>query len=172
MKMNLNKSGLSNNVGYFSRWDRHLLSFTHELSSPLTAAQINLDDYLLSGNLNGLKLLSSNLKLMEDYLNTARLQIKHQPLKNSLFSVKKQLNLIVRSLSSLARKRGVVLVLNLDEDLAIKGNSTSFKQITSCVIKNAIESYGDDSASRPVMIEAAMDKDYLVISVRDNAVSY
>lgn len=169
MKTKLNKSGLSSGIGYFSVLDRHLLSFTHELSSPLTAAQINLEDYLLSGNSDGLKLLGSNLKLMEDYLNTARQQIKRRPIKNRFFSVEKQLSLIVRSLSSLAKKNNINLVVGLSDNLNLKGNPTSFKQILGCVIKNAIESYLEmNTPNKVVVIDCYKEGAFFVVSVSDN----
>jgi C4-dicarboxylate-specific signal transduction histidine kinase len=168
MKASYLDAGKLKGASYFSHWDRHLLSFTHELSSPLTAAKINLDDYLLSGNSQGLELLSSNLKLMEDYLDSARLQIKRQPQKK-IFSAKRQLELIVANLKTLAAKYNVEIYLKTTSDIALSGNPVAFKQIVGCVIKNGIEAYLEtNETNRVVAIACSLEGDYVVVCISDN----
>lgn len=154
---------------YFSNWDRNLLSLIHELSGPLTAAQINLDNYTLTKNKASLEFLNANIKLMEDYLVTARRQIKRLPVEIRPFSVNKQLSLIIGNLSPLATRRGVRLKLNPMPDCTISGNPTNFKQVISCFIRNAIEAYDDCLHDHKIVtIEHHHGDRSLIISVRDH----
>ncbi|MEI9914352.1 MAG: HAMP domain-containing sensor histidine kinase [Candidatus Saccharibacteria bacterium] len=154
---------------YFSNWDRNLLSLTHELSGPLTAASLNLEKYLLASNPESLEMLKSNLKLMEDYLANTRQLIRRLPVPPRPFSVNKQLANIVRNLSPVASQSLVTIKLNVDEDCALRGNATRFKQIISCVIRNAIDSYDDClRLNRYVVVEHHLIKDYLVVSIKDH----
>lgn len=159
----------SSKSGYFSDWDRNLLSLTHELSGPLTAANLNLDKYLVSNNLDSLELLKTNLKLMEDYLTNARLLIKRLPVPPKAFSVNKQLANIIKNLTPVASQRSVSIKMNVIEDCALRGNATRFKQIISCFIRNAIEAYDDClHDNKQVIIEHCHEPEYLVISIRDH----
>src|ERR1700721_2522128 len=94
-------------ANYFSKWDRNLLSLTHELSGPLLAANLNLDSYLASADKEALGRLRGNLNLMDDYLANARQLIKHLPPANRTFSVNRQLADITSNLSPLATERQV-----------------------------------------------------------------
>ncbi len=154
---------------YFSNWDRNLLSLTHELSGPLTAAKLNLEKYISSKQKHSLELLADNLKLMEDYLVNSRQHIKRQPMPARPFSVNKQLAEIIKNLSPVAAQRSVALGMDVIDDCALRGNATRFKQIISCFIRNAIEAYdGCNHANKTVLIEHYHIEDYLVISVRDH----
>ncbi|HEY1645541.1 MAG TPA: HAMP domain-containing sensor histidine kinase [Candidatus Saccharimonadales bacterium] len=156
-------------TNYFSKWDRNLLSLTHELSGPLTAARLNLERYLAGNSKQSLEMLNSNLKLMEDYLTTAKQLIKKQPVPNKVFSVNKQLANITRNLSPVAAQRSVSVKMNVIDDCGLHGNATRFKQIISCFIRNAIEAYdGCLHDSKSVIIEHYHIPGYLVISIRDH----
>jgi signal transduction histidine kinase len=156
-------------ANYFGDRERTLLSLTHELSGPLTAARLNLEKYSSRQNTQSLEHLSANLKLMEDYLNNARQQIKRQPMPAKPFSVNKQLAVIIKNLLPVAGQRSVVLRMDVIDDCTLRGNSTRFKQIISCFIRNSIESYdGCLHVSKTVIIEHYHVANYLVISVRDH----
>lgn len=156
-------------AGYFTNWERNLLSLTHELSGPLTAARLNYERYKITQSPQALELLSSNLKLMEDYLITARQQIKHQPMPAKPFSVNRQLAVIIRNLSPVAAQRSVAIAMNVAEDCGLRGNATRFKQIISCFIRNAIEAYDDcHHDNKSVDIEHYHVPGYLVISIHDH----
>lgn len=160
-----NKSSTS----YFSDWDRNLLSLIHELSGPMTSARLNLESFVESEDRQSLALLESNLKLMEDYLQSARQLIKRQPVPARPFSVNKQLADIIKNLRPVASQRDVSLNMNVIEDCALHGNSTRFKQIISCFIRNGIEAYDDCLHShKSVTIEHYHIPSYLVISVTDH----
>ncbi|MHB1865323.1 MAG: sensor histidine kinase [Candidatus Saccharimonadales bacterium] len=153
---------------YFSDWDRNLLSLIHELSGPLTAASLNLDSYLSVNKLDSLKSLRANIKLMEDYLNNARQQIKHMPEPPRTFSVNKQLSILIKNLSSVASQRQVELNIQTNQDYVLRGNTTRFKQIISCFIRNGIEAYdGCLNNSKQVIIRHRISTGYLVIDVID-----
>ncbi len=156
-------------TSYFSDWDRNLLSLIHELSGPMTSARLNLESFMLAKNTSSLALLESNLKLMEDYLKTARQLIKKQPVTARPFSVNKQLTDIIRNLRPVADQRDVSLNMKVIDDCVLYGNSTRFKQILSCFIRNGIEAYDDclyDNKS--VTIEHHHTPSYLVIGVTDH----
>jgi signal transduction histidine kinase len=154
---------------YFSNWDRNLLSLIHELSGPMTAARLNFDKLTLTPDKQSLNLLSSNLKLMEDYLNNARQMVRRQPMPAKVFSVNKQLANIIKNLLPVAGQSSVNVRMNVIEDCSLKGNSTRFKQIISCFIRNAIDAYDDcDHDNKTVILEHYHIDDYLVISVQDH----
>ena len=152
-------------TSYFSDWDRNLLSLIHELSGPMTSARLNLESFMVAKNASSLALLESNLKLMEDYLTTARQLIKKQPVTARPFSVNKQLADIIRNLRPVASQRNVSLNMNVIDDCVLHGNSTRFKQILSCFIRNGIEAYdGCLHDNKSVTIEHHHTASYLVIA--------
>jgi len=98
---------------------------------------------MLAKDGSSLASLETNLKLMEDYVLTARQLIKRQPEVSRPFSVNKQLANIIKNLKPVASQRNVELNMNVIEDCALRGNGTRFKQIISCFIRNGIEAYDD-----------------------------
>jgi signal transduction histidine kinase len=153
---------------YFNNLERNILSMIHELSGPLTAARLNFDKYITDNNNHNLDLLNVNIKLMEDYLINTRSQISHQPLTDRHFSVNKQLNVIIANLIPIANQRQVKIELLDSEDYILKGNPTRFKQIISCFIRNAIDSYDNcDDRQKVIKIEKYPEDQYLVIEVKD-----
>jgi two-component system C4-dicarboxylate transport sensor histidine kinase DctB len=163
------KKKTKSTTSYFSDWDRNLLSLIHELSGPMTSARLNLESFMVAKNTSSLSLLESNLKLMEDYLTTARQLIKKQPVTTRPFSVNKQLADIIKNLRPVAGQRGVSLSMNVIDDCVLCGNSTRFKQIISCFIRNGIEAYDDcQHDNKSVTIEHYHIPSYLVIGVTDH----
>ena len=162
------KSAPKTSSQYFTNRERNLLSLTHELSGPLTAARINLERYRSNNSLASLKMLDSNLRLMEDYLTTARDQIKYRSAPSKAFSVNSQLKDIIKTLSTQASERSIKIKFNTLNDCHLNGNSTSFKQIISCAIRNAIDSYeGNNSLDKPINITHYYTAKYLIVSVED-----
>ena len=110
------KSAPKTSSQYFTNRERNLLSLTHELSGPLTAARINLERYRSNNSLASLKMLDSNLRLMEDYLTTARDQIKYRSAPSKSFSVNSQLKDIIKTLSTQASERSIKIKFNTLND--------------------------------------------------------
>ena len=162
------KSAPKTSSQYFTNRERNLLSLTHELSGPLTAAKLNLERYRSEESVSSLKMLASNLKLMEDYLTTAREQIKYKSAPARFFSVNKQITDIIKTLSPQANQQSIKIKFSPSNDYYLIGNSTSFKQIISCVIRNAIDAYESNfDQDKPIIIAHSYNNDYLIISVED-----
>ena len=144
------------------------IGLVHELNGPLTAAKLNLEQYVSLQDPMNLKLLSANLQLIEDYLSGARDFIKKRPSKAS-FSVNLALSQIEQNFSTLARQRNVELVFISHGDIKLTGDEVKFKQVVSSIIKNAIEAYSLGSAKRQpgVVVRQTTEQGYLVISVQD-----
>lgn len=144
------------------------LGLVHELSGPLTAAKLNLEQYFTAHNPINLTLLTANLELIEDYLNSARLNIKQRPSRR-LFSTASAIHKIKQNFTALANDQSINLNFNIRQDIRLNADSAKFKQILSSVIRNAMEAYAGDRSisSKRVIVSQCVTPKYLIISVRD-----
>jgi len=121
----------------FGRLSAHLL---HEVANPLTAASLNLK---LLGSKQDPKLVlqaRKNLKHLERYVEAARKQMKGQS-EITIFSVRSELNQVLRILQPRARQVNVKLSLKLTANYSLTGDAVKFSQLFANLIANAIDAY-------------------------------
>lgn len=125
----------------FAELGRLSASLLHEISNPLTAAILHLEQHHDQDSLN-IKQARRNIQLLQKYVEAARQQLRQesQPVN---FYVRPQLSQIRRLLAPLARRSGVRLRFSLEANFRLYGDPIKFQQILANLIVNAIDAYAD-----------------------------
>jgi signal transduction histidine kinase len=133
----------SEDLQRFIELGRLSATLLHEISSPLTAALIHLDQVndQKSSNVRAIK---RSLKYATNYVNAARQQLRTES-STSTFYFHSQLNDVKRLVIPLARKANVDLTIDKAPHLKIGGDRIKFQQVLVNLIVNAIEAYPDCS---------------------------
>lgn len=123
----------------FAELGRLSATLLHEISNPLTATILHLEQYHDQASPN-IRHAKRNVQLLQRYVDAARQQVRmeSEPIN---FYVRPQLSQIRRILIPIARRRGVRLYFTLDANHRIYGDPVKFQQIMSNLISNAIDSY-------------------------------
>lgn len=155
----------------FAELGRLSATLLHEISNPLTAAILHLEQHHDQSSLN-IRQAKRNIQLLHRYVDAARQQVRleSQPIN---FYVRPQLSQIRRVLTPMARRRGVRLRFTLDANYRIFGDPVKFQQIVSNLISNAVDSYRTlpvQLKSRDVLISITSKQHWIVIKVVDNGV--
>lgn len=128
----------------FAELGRLSAGLLHEISNPLTAAILHLEQHHDQNSLN-IKQAKRNIQLLQKYVEAARQQLRHesQPIN---FYIRPQLSQIRRLLTPLARRSGVRLRFSLEANYRLFGDPIKFQQIISNLIVNAVDSYTNTPA--------------------------
>lgn len=139
----------------------------HELSTPLTAASITLEQLRQERSVSLVRRAQRDLKQLERYLNAARQQLKGQSEPTS-FSLTVAIHQVVMILSARARSLDVKLLINTVGSVRLYGDKVKFQQIIANLINNAIDSYeGGSNRPRLVKVQVEAHKTFAVVSVSD-----
>ena len=154
-------------LGFGADQDLDYLRLVHELTGTLSVALLNLDQYNRTGSQASLGRLKANLRLIEDYLNDARQQIKDER-EDLPFSVDQALSELVNNFRSLGDSLNVDIEYQNPDNHLLVGSEVRFKQLVSIVIRNALEAYIDQGLDvRKIELSVNTTGDYIVIEVRD-----
>ncbi len=143
-------------------------SLLHEMSNPLTAAILSLDQYENNQSLN-IRQARRNIQILQRYIEAARQQVRGASLEQS-FSVRSQIEQVKRVLLPLARSRHVKLLFDPMGSYRLYGDPVKFQQIIGNLISNAVHAYDDLAVShheRIVRITIIGNQQWLVIQVAD-----
>lgn len=155
---------------HFAEFGRISASLLHEISSPLTAASINLDR-VDGSHLELVTQAKRNLDQLTKYVEANRKQLYFGS-KVKMFSVKSELQDIAKILSPIARTRGIRIVLDVPTGLKISGDPIKFSQIMCNLTANAMDSYDIFEASiskhKLIVISAASGDRWLEVKVTDH----
>lgn len=153
---------------HFAELGRVSACLLHEISNPLTAALLYLEQ---SDNRESLhvKRALRNMLLLQRYVEAARQQIRLESTVGS-FYVRAQLDQVQRILTPVARQRGVRLHINPASQCKLIGDPVKFQQIIANLILNAIDSYdgsikNDDQ--KIVTVTVASSRQWLIVRVAD-----
>ncbi len=152
----------------FAEVGRVSASLIHDISSPLTAAILHLEQEEHSG-LSGIKHARRSIKILERYLEAARRQIRQED-RVASFRVKHEINQVKRIMQPLARQQYVKLRFDVRADCKLIGDPVRFQQIMSNLVTNAMEAYRDPASMsvKPlVRVLVAVDGQWLDIRVQD-----
>lgn len=130
----------------FAELGRLSASLLHEISNPLTAAILHLEQHHDQESLN-IKQARRNIQLLQRYVEAARQQLRQES-QSINFYVRPQLSQIRRLLTPMARRAGVRLRFNLEANYRLFGDPIKFQQTLSNLIGNAIDAYSDMPALR------------------------
>ncbi|GAC1499357.1 MAG: hypothetical protein NVS1B10_01970 [Candidatus Saccharimonadales bacterium] len=142
-------------------------SLLHEITTPLTAALLNLE--LNKHHSAGIRQAQRDMMILRRYVEAARQQIKQRS-NDRLFYVYPQIVQIKRILKPIAIGTEVRLEINCKESIRIKGDPVKFQQIVANLTINAIQAYnlGDsDKQSRYVHVSLVKVGRWLKIEVKD-----
>lgn len=137
----------------------------HEISTPLTAALLNLE--VGQRPSRGVRQARRNLRLLHRYVVAARQQV-HGHSESRPFWVQPQINQLQPLLLPLARQYAVRLRLEPMPQCRLYGDPVKFQQVVSNVVINAIEAAAD-AAVRSVRISGHIVSHTLVIHIQDQS---
>jgi signal transduction histidine kinase len=126
-------------------------SLLHEISSPLSAALLSLEQVRDQKSLHTLALKRSLVRLKR-YVNAARQQLIRQSCQAD-FYIDDQLRDIKRLVLPLAKTSRVRLLIKRLPHTRLRGDPIKFQQLLVNLIVNAIEAYPADYKLRPRIVD-------------------
>src|SRR5687768_10840761 len=117
-------------------------SMLHEISNPLTAALLYLEEISDDHNSPAYQQIRHNILLLRRYVEAARQQVRLESAPAS-FAVGPQVEQLKRVVRPLARRAGVQLVIEQAPSCRLYGDPIKFQQVLTNLIVNACESYSD-----------------------------
>lgn len=142
----------------FAELGRLSANLIHDISNPLSAALIYLEDFDNQKSINIAELRSSII-LLRSYVESARQQVRGES-KPCRFLIRDQVLQLKQILIPLARTRQVKLWFKQSPNYSIFGDQVKFQQIIANLVVNSIDSY--DGSSQP------LDKKIVEVSFRNH----
>jgi signal transduction histidine kinase len=118
-------------------------SLIHEISNPLTAALIHLEQH--DNQPVSVHMLKRCLVDLSRYVDAARQQLRGES-DSQYFYIDAQMRVVKRLVLPLARSLNVKLLFAVLPHLKITGNPVKFQQIVVNLIVNAVEAYKDSTS--------------------------
>ena len=145
----------------------------HDLATPLTTVSLNLEKLKSKEHSRLLEQTREGIKRIENFMESARLQIKGQS-QLSVFSVGEETQRTIHALQHKAFMAGVRVTFNRpSEDLKLYGDPIKFYQIVTNLVANAIDAYTNMEvvpAGHPVTVEVIKNKTAVVLTVSDRGI--
>lgn len=138
----------------------------HEISNPLTAALIHLEN---ASDPTSLREAKRSIKTLKKYVEAARQQVRKESTLTD-FKISTSMSQIKRVVMPLARKAGVNIKFSPVPDCRLYGDSVKFQQILANLIVNAIEAYQHETVAdlaKPVHVQLHAAAHTLTIEVSD-----
>lgn len=158
-----------NELRRFAELGRLSATLIHEISSPLTAALLNLE--LSDSASPAIRKAYYNIQTLRRYVEAIRQQIS-SPAQVSSFRLASQIRQIKRFLLPLADEAGVIIDFGeAPKYIKLHGNPIKFQQILNNLIINAVQAYEGLSLVKrmPVVrVSFRLAKNSLIIKVADN----
>lgn len=153
----------------YAEFGRVSAGLIHELSTPLSAAALTLDEIKLEYPSSLVQRARKDIKQLEKYILAARKQLKGETC-NTTFSLTIAIHQVVMLLSGRAKISNVKLVVNSIGSVRLHGDPVKFHQVLCNLILNAIEAYdGTAIEHRVVTILVRQTSKAASITVSDNA---
>ena len=152
----------------FAEFGRLSANLLHEVTNPLTAASLNLQNAGLEQS-PALRQVRKSLRQLERYVAAARKQLQNESRKYD-FNVARETKELVSVLKPIAQKASVKLELTIDSTIKIYGDPVRFNQIIANLLVNAIDAYKSDFMvfnSRKVELVVKQVRSLVYITVRD-----
>ncbi|HVX47878.1 MAG TPA: HAMP domain-containing sensor histidine kinase [Candidatus Saccharimonadales bacterium] len=153
----------------FAEVGRVSAGLIHDISSPLTAAILHLEQSD-PRRLPNVRHARQSIKVLERYVEAARRQLSKQE-HIILFRVNDEIDQIKHILQPLARERGIRLVFNARiGNCRLLGDPVKFQRIIVNLVMNGMDACEDDSSSNarpPVKVVLRVEGKSLALSVHD-----
>lgn len=151
----------------WAQFGRILAGLIHELSTPLTAAALTLDQLQHENHDRLIKEARRDLRQLERYVVAARNQLRGESSSIS-FSLNAAIRQVVKLFSSRAKTENVKLVVKLSGNIRMHGDLVKFHQIIANLINNAIDACEYSANQRVVKIDSSLLNQCATISVSDS----
>lgn len=152
----------------FAEFGRLSANLLHEVTNPLTAASLNLQNSGLEQS-PALKQVRKSLKQLERYVLAARKQLQNESRKFE-FNVAKETRELFSVLKPIARKASVTLELDIENSIKLYGDPVRFNQILANLVVNAIDAYKSDFlvfSNRKVAVHIKQIRNIVFVTVTD-----
>ncbi len=147
----------------FAEVGRVSAGLIHDMSSPLTAAILHLEQDGPS-----VRHARRSIRVLERYIEAARKQLRQQDCSTT-FCVKREINQAKHILQPLARRRQLNLRFSVAAGHKLVGDPVKFQRIIANLVTNAMDAYdGAGSATQPfIWVAVSVRQPWLVVRVRD-----
>lgn len=125
----------------FAELGRVSAGLIHDISSPLTAAILHLEQEE-HRDLLAIRHARRSIRMLERYIEAARQQLRQES-RPTNFCVKGQLCQVKRIVVPAANRRHVRLRFRIDENYRLVGDPVKFQQIMTNLITNSVDAYED-----------------------------
>lgn len=151
----------------FAEVGRVSAGLIHDLSSPLTAAILHLEQTDPRRE-SGVQHARRSMRVLERYIEAARRQLSQQD-SVTVFCVKQEVWQIKSILQPIGRRRGVHLRFDVFAgDCRLLGDPVKFQRIIINLVTNSMDAYSGFSTRKPmVKTSLKIDGNDLLISVHD-----
>lgn len=153
----------------FAELGKMTSSLIHDLVNPLTTVSLNLEQLGGKQKPDIVKRAKDAAKRMENFIETARLQV-HQQRTHSFFMADQIISQAIEDTIARAKANNVAVDFIAKATVEIYGNPARFHQVILNLLCNAIDSYESKvikGNKRDVTIELYKDKRTAYITVRD-----
>ena len=161
----------------FAEFGRLSSGFFHDLLNPLTIVSLNMEkvkDAQIKEIGEAKAYLAKAIaatKRLEDFIITARKQVKSQE-KKKIFSATKEIKQVIEMLSYKAKKNKVEIGFEFSDEVELFGDSVKFSQAITNILANAIDAYADMQADsfnqrRRIKIKSARSENKIILSIED-----
>ena len=152
----------------FAEFGRLSAGLLHEVTNPLTAVSLNLEQL---GNHKSELIAQArgSLQQLERYIEAARKQVKQRS-DQTMFSVRKELDQVACVMLPLTRRAHIALVIGPRVAGRVYGDPVKFNQVVANLIANAIDAYSEDYGQhqpRSIQVSTVIQRQSLQLSVRD-----
>lgn len=152
----------------FAEFGKFSAGLLHEVANPLTAASLNLQQLTTQEHSTLVKQAQNNLRSLERYVKAARKQLKGESPAQS-FSVRGEIQQVLRLLTNAANKAQVKLVFQQTGSYRLFGDPVKFNQLVANLVANAIDAYkgADSTKEHRVVVKVSAEEGRLVLVVSD-----
>jgi signal transduction histidine kinase len=143
-------------------------SLLHEISNPLTAAILHLEQHEDQVSPN-IKHARRNIQLLQRYVEAARQQVRQES-QPTEFNVRQQIDQVKRVLKPLAKRVGVTLRVEQSSNYRLFGDPVKFQQIVTNLTANAIDAYNSElviGKKHDVAVKVSSHHQWLILQVTD-----
>lgn len=152
----------------FAEFGRLSAALLHDITNPLTAVSINLEQIKGKHHADLLEQARQGISQMEQYVLSARRQLQYQS-EIKKFNIADEIQQVAALLTSKANVQQVRITLDLSENVSLHGDSTQFDHIISNLIANAIDAYDEiERDDKVVAIVARQKGSFAQIEVIDH----
>lgn len=122
----------------------------HEISNPLTAALLHLEQ-AEHPNSSAVREAKRSIQMLKKYVEAARQQVRKESALSD-FKIRTSVNQVKRVVTPLANKAGVNLIVEAVPDCRLYGDPVKFQQVLANLLVNAVEAYQDATINNLIKI--------------------